>query len=77
MFDGDSWLANGRSMVKRGISWLANATVMENPGWLEEIHGKFFIWLAEQPKHRFCRVLGFGAAHWVMMRPKTLWSLED
>jgi hypothetical protein len=35
-------------MVKKGISWLAIATVMEHPGWLKEIDGKIFIWLAEQ-----------------------------
>jgi hypothetical protein len=60
-------------MVKRGISWLAVATVIEHPGWLKKIHGKIFIWLAKQPKHRFCKIPGwpFGAAPCDSMPPDT------
>jgi hypothetical protein len=51
-------------MVKRGKSRLSIATVMVHLGWLKELHGKSFIWLAEQHKHRFRRIPGwpFGAA---------------
>jgi hypothetical protein len=48
MFGDDSWLANGRSWLKKYILWLAIATVIEHPGWLKKVDGEIFIWLAEQ-----------------------------
>jgi hypothetical protein len=54
---GGAWLVEACLMVihgwqmavhgKKGISWLAIATMMEHSGSLKEIHGEFVIWLAE------------------------------
>jgi hypothetical protein len=42
-----------------------------HPGWLKELHGKSFIWLAEQRKHRFCRVSGSPFGCGSLLLPRT------